>query len=293
MALMDALTVLYRGPLASCNYACPYCPFAKQRDSRSDLARDRSALRRFTTWVTTRDEATAVFFTPWGEALVRPWYQEAMVEMSRAPRVARVAIQTNLHARLTFLEKGDPSRIGLWCTYHPGEVRFERFVSQCFALERLGVEFSVGVVGLREHFEEIERLRAALPRERYVWVNAYKREPGYYSTGDVERLTRIDPLFPINNQSYPSLGKSCRTGHRVISVDGEGDVRRCHFVPEVLGNIYEQDITPRLRRRPCPNGSCRCHIGYVHMDGLALHEIYGNGILERVPTTTHVSRIGR
>ena len=27
------LSILYRGPLSSCNYACGYCPFAKRRAS--------------------------------------------------------------------------------------------------------------------------------------------------------------------------------------------------------------------------------------------------------------------
>ncbi|MGE6735743.1 STM4011 family radical SAM protein, partial [Streptomyces sp. NPDC059900] len=44
------LTILYRGPLASCDYACPYCPFAKRRDTPEQLRADRAALERFTDW---------------------------------------------------------------------------------------------------------------------------------------------------------------------------------------------------------------------------------------------------
>ena len=28
----------------------------------------------------------------------------------------------------------------------------------------------------------------------------------------VEQLTRLDPLFPVNNQRHPSRGESCRAG---------------------------------------------------------------------------------
>ena len=35
------LSILYRGPLASCNYDCPYCPFAKRRDDPAALRADR------------------------------------------------------------------------------------------------------------------------------------------------------------------------------------------------------------------------------------------------------------
>ena len=43
------------------------------------------------------------------------------------------------------------------------------------------MRFSVGVVGLKEHFGEIEALRRELPPDVYLWVNAYKREPDYYT----------------------------------------------------------------------------------------------------------------
>ena len=56
------LTVLYRGPLASCNYACAYCPFAKKKDSRQDLQRDARGLERFVDWVAGRSTPTSVFF---------------------------------------------------------------------------------------------------------------------------------------------------------------------------------------------------------------------------------------
>ena len=66
------LSVLYRGPLASCNYDCAYCPFAKHRSSEEELAADRAGLRRFVDWVTSgAAEALEILFTPWGEVLVR------------------------------------------------------------------------------------------------------------------------------------------------------------------------------------------------------------------------------
>lgn len=54
---MDAsLTILYRGPLASCDYDCGYCPFAKRRDSPEQLRADRAALARFTEWVAAAEQ---------------------------------------------------------------------------------------------------------------------------------------------------------------------------------------------------------------------------------------------
>ncbi|MHC5543950.1 STM4011 family radical SAM protein, partial [Singulisphaera rosea] len=74
-----SLSILYRGPLSSCNYGCDYCPFAKRHETASELAKDRRALERFTDWVSGREaDRIAILFTPWGEALTRRWYRESL-----------------------------------------------------------------------------------------------------------------------------------------------------------------------------------------------------------------------
>src|SRR5690606_9233445 len=99
----------------------------------------------------------------------------------------------------------------------------------------LGVRYSVGMVGLREDLDEIEAMRRALPEHVYLWINAVKREAGYYGAADLTRLERVDPLVALNAVAHVSEGRMCRAGSAAISVDGNGDVRRCHFVSEVIG----------------------------------------------------------
>ena len=222
------LSILYRGPLGSCNYDCAYCPFAKHRSTEQELADDRAGLARFVDWVTSgAADALEILFTPWGEALVRRWYREALVTLSRAPNVRRVAIQTNLSGKLEWLAEADRETVALWTTFHPTQVSFDRFVSRCRDLDALGVRYSVGIVGKREHRGDAERLRRALPESVYVWVNAYKSEgPGYYGADEVAAFTAVDPLFPINNRRHASLGFSCAAGHRAFTVDGVGEIGR-------------------------------------------------------------------
>ena len=69
-------------------------------------------------------------------------------------------------------------------------------------------------------------------------------------------------------------------------------MRRCHFVREPLGNLYADDWAEALKERLCPNATCGCHIGYVHLDRLGLYERFGDGGLERVPAA-YVSTSGR
>ncbi|MFI1828735.1 STM4011 family radical SAM protein [Streptomyces sp. NPDC020412] len=276
------LTVLYRGPLASCDYDCPYCPFAKRRDSPEQLRADRAALERFAGWVAEQSqERLSVLFTPWGEGLVRSWYRRAMVELSRLPHVRRVAIQTNLSCRTDWLADADLDALALWCTYHPGQTPYDRFLAKTHELGRLGVRFSVGIVGLSEHLEHARRLRAELPDHVYLWVNA--AEGHEYSDEAADRWTALDPLFPYSRRPHRSAGLPCRTGESVVSVDGAGTVRRCHFVPAELGNLYDGSFRAALRPRACPLAVCDCHIGYVHLESLPLYDVFAGGVLERIP----------
>jgi MoaA/NifB/PqqE/SkfB family radical SAM enzyme len=278
-------SILYRGPLSSCNYACDYCPFAKTKNTRAELADDARRLERFVEWVRSRsDVQIGVLFTPWGEALIRSHYRDALVELSQMPNVDKVAIQTNLSVRsYGWVEDSDKDHMALWATYHPPQVDRDAFLKNCRELDARGVRYSVGVVGLREHFGEIEALREALSPDVYLWVNAYKREPDYYTPDDVARIERVDPLFSDNTVYHPSRGDLCRAGASVFSVDGDGDARRCHFIDEVIGNIYADDIDDALYERACTNDCCGCHIGYIHLDRLERYPVYGDGLLERIP----------
>ncbi len=278
------LTILYRGPLASCNFRCEYCPFSKQQDSDRNLQVDRACLERFVDWVGRHSrDRVAILFTPMGEALIRPWYRQAMIQLSRLSHVRRVAIQTNLSSSVNWLEQADRSRIAFWCSYHPGEVARSSFLRQCGELHEFGVPYSVGMVGLRDHIGEIETLRAELPGDVYLWVNAYRQSGDYYSDAELELLIAIDPLFSHNLRPHVSLDEYCRAGETVISVEGSGDARRCHFVDQIIGNLYDPGFEKVLRRRRCTNATCHCHIGYVHLEKLKLYDVFGPNVLERIP----------
>lgn len=290
MTRMD-LSLLYRGPLSSCNYGCEYCPFAKHEETYAELETDRVALRRFVDWAERQTDLNlGVLFTPWGEALIRHWYQQALAELTHLPHLRRAAIQTNLSCALDWVQRCDLNRLALWCTYHPSEVPRVDFIARCAELRQRGVRFSVGIVGLKENLAEARALREELPRDVYVWVNAFKRQENYYSADEFAQYEAIDPHFALNTRYHPSLGKSCRAGASAISVDGDGTIRRCHFIANPIGNIYDENWRSSLRERPCSNATCGCHIGYVHLDDLKLYELFGDGVLERIPH--HVSTTG-
>lgn len=281
---MNAWNILYRGSLSSCNYGCGYCPFAKSSNSIDELRQDEIELARFVAWVGEQHPRDiGILITPWGEALVHRYYRRAMVALSRMPHVRRIAIQTNLAAPIDDLLDADRDALALWTTFHPTQTTLERFAARCRELDAAAIRYSVGVVGLREHFDAIDDLCARLRPDVYLWVNAYKRDPAYYQPGEIERLQTVDPYFHWNLRRYPSRGGRCHAGETSFTVAGDGSMRRCHFVGEIIGNIYEPGFANVLKPRLCPAETCGCHIGYVHRPELELGALYGAGLLERIP----------
>lgn len=133
-------------------------------------------------------------------------------------------------------------------------------------LPHRGRRHSVGVVGLPAHLDRARQLRADLPRQVHLWVNA--AEGHTYTDAEAAEWTALDPLFGYSRHPHRGAGPPCRTGASVISVDGDGTVRRCHFVAAELGNLYDGSYRAALRPRPCPLAVCDCHIGYVHLESL-------------------------
>jgi MoaA/NifB/PqqE/SkfB family radical SAM enzyme len=264
------LRLQYRGDLASCNYDCGYCPFAKRRDSADVSERDRAALQRFVTWCETAAFRLRLLFTPWGEALVRKHYREAIVRLSHVPQVLELGVQTNLSRNPEWLMAANPRNLQLWCTYHPSQTERANFLRRIDQLLRIGVGFSVGMVALREELQEIQFMRQALDqratasrRPIYLWLNAFDgRSRDYYSPDMIQTLNSIDPHFAFNLEPVASLGADCRAGSEALSVNARGDVQPCHFVNKPLGNLYDGSFSQSLVRRLCPNARCDCYIGY-------------------------------
>ena len=278
------LAVLYRGPLTSCNYACGYCPFAKRRETNEQLAGDRRSLERFVAWIERQERHRfRILFTPWGEALVRSWYRRAAATLSHASSVESVAFQTNLSSPLDWIGDCRNGRLALWATWHPTEVPRRPFIAKIEKLIASGVRVCVGAVGVAETIDELISLRRELPPEVYLWINAQRPRPRPYSHDERSLFQSLDPHFERFAGRSRSLGRFCQAGETSFTVDGEGEMRRCHFVDEPIGNIYRQDWEEALSRRACPNRFCDCYLGRSQFEAEELRPLFGDGLLERMP----------
>ncbi len=277
------LRLFYLGSLRGCNYHCGYCPFAHLQNSANQVRQDASDLDTFCTWVAQYSDNLEILFTPRGEALIWPHYQAALPSLSHLPHLRRLVIQTNLSSSLEWLSICNPGTLALWCTYHPEEADQDAFLNKLAQLTQMQILFSVGMVGKREAFAQIEQFRRRLPQQTYLWINAFKETPNYYSDEEIAWLTAIDPLFPDNLKDLQSAGKACRGGDSAFAIEGDGTLYRCHLIQQPLGNLYQQPLTTLARQRPCDRASCDCYIGNINLNGLEMARHYGDHILARIP----------
>jgi MoaA/NifB/PqqE/SkfB family radical SAM enzyme len=288
-----SLLVLFRTRLEWCNYSCGYCPWnaTLHRVPAEVFREDERRLARVLDRVAELTDPIEFFITPKAEYLVLPYWRAAVGRLLALPQVGRVTVQTNLSFDVgAFLGEVDAGKLALWTTYHPGEVRedqLEELHAKWELLRRRGVPFSVGVVGTRENLPHLRRLRARLDPAVYVWVNAYKREPDYYTAQELAELRAVDPYFDLNNQHYPSRGRPCTAGQRALYLDDEGDLRRCFFVGEVLGNLFRDGWVRLDAPRCCPVQTCHCYVGHMHVVELDFRSVYGEHLAARIPREWH------
>lgn len=186
-------------------------------------------------------------------------------------------------------------KLGLWATWHPIESSLRSFITRVQRALDLGVGLSIGVVATREHLGHVDDLANALLEigTSLQWINAYKRgyrtPKDYYSPAELARLTELDPWFPNDLLGEKSAGRPCDTGTSTISVDGDGEVTRCHFTKRRLGNLYvdglSEILAPEGTNNPCPRLECNCFQGYVHVTDTSLHDTFrSTAALSRRPS---------
>lgn len=284
-----SLLVLFRTRLEWCNYTCWYCPWNAnvRRLPPQAFREDEARLRRLVARVGELPQPVEFFITPKAEYLVLPYWRAAVRDLLALPQVRRVTVQTNLSFDLAaFLDEIDATRLALWTTYHPTEVperELEALADKWRLLHERGVPFSVGIVGTRENLPHMHRLRRVLAPGVYLWVNAYQRARNYYTPAEVEEIRSVDRWFDLNNQYFPSRGRPCDAGHRAVYLDDEGDLRRCFFVGTVLGNLFRDGWTTHDGPRPCPQETCHCYVGHMHIVELGFRGIYGDNLAARIP----------
>ena len=280
------LSILYRGPLASCNYDCPYCPFAKRRDPPEQLRADRAALERFAAWVAATTDRPAL-------GAVHPVGRGAdplLVPGRPRDALAPAARRTGSRSRPTSAARstGWPTPTGrrrpCGRTYHPGQVTpgpVPRPLRRDWPT--LGVRYSRRRGRpARTPRRGARRCAPPCPPAVYLWVNA--AEGHRYTAAEEATLDRRSTRFRLQRPPAPVARTGpAAPGESAISVAGDGTVRRCHFVRARSATSTTARGGPRCAPGRARSRVCDCHIGYVHLETLGLYDVFAGGVLERIP----------
>lgn len=284
---MSRTMILYRGSLKSCNYRCSYCPFSKHRMSEMELEQDREQWLRFGKQLLDRAARLnihALMVVPYGEALIHPWYWEGLAAFTASDDFDAAGAQTNLSfsvqdALERFLGAGGKGeKLRLWATFHPEMTSVEAFAEKCIQLTKAGIVLCAGAVGVPEHTALLKKLRQALPRQIYLWINQMDGRKRPYTKQEQSDFLEIDPFFL--QELIPVPGDSSHCKGRLF-VEGNGAVRTCNIGPVLKTNWYELDAA--LPEPVCRRKLCSCYLAYGGRRDFMNQILFGPYPLFRVP----------
>lgn len=277
--------IYYRGHLKSCNYHCEYCPFSKRKATERELKKDKEILKQFIDNIFSGQIVpTSVLFTPYGEALIHSYYWEEMARLTSLEHMWAVGAQTNLsfsiEKMLELFEKagGNILKLRLWCTYHPSMTGMDKFLEQCERLDKKGIKFCIGTVGVPENIELITELRRKLPQKIYFWINRMDNLKRTYTEEEKRVFMKIDPYFSLELQEPKAEKTYCMGGEESVLIDEKGNLYPCHICRNKIGNLYEENRkTEKIKKEKidieeqdmnrnsiCNNRKCNCFLAYAN-----------------------------
>lgn len=255
----------YRGSLDYCNYSCNYCPFSKNKCSDLKLEKDKERLLKFITFIKSKnsDKPISIFFVPYGEALIFPWYQEAIIELSKLKFISFISIQTNLSLDVeSFLKKlskksANLKKIKIWASFHPSMIDCFSFSKKVNFLNDF-LDVCVGSVAIKSNLKHLNTLRDLLKPDIYLWLNRLNQGRFKYSNDEISIFKQIDPLFNYELNFYKS--KDCIAGKENFFINSNGDAKACAISKNKLFNIYENELKPK--EILCKRKTCDCYLAY-------------------------------
>lgn len=287
-SLFSIRRIYYRGKLASCNYACSYCPFGRKSHSPVFLEEDKQAWQRFITaighW---KGEPLQLFIIPYGEALIHEYYREGIHRLAMLPQVMGVSCQTNLFFPAEqWLDELSSSpaavnKIKVWASFHPEMTTVNKFVRQLHSLYHAGMQVCAGAVGNPSAKPLLSELRDKLTPDIYLFINAMQGLKTPLSEEDIQFFSLLDNLFEYDRKNAPAQWDACAGGRSSCFVDWKGDIYACPRSRVRIGNFYgseELDISLSCKRKVCD-----CYIAFSNLNHHPLHRMMGNGTFWRIP----------
>ena len=254
--------------ILKCNLNCEYC-IARQYKTGEVKKINIPAL------IKTLDKTGKIFrinFTGIGEPFLVPNFIKACQKLSRRHYIS---MNTNLTSSKIkeFAQKTSPKKVvGINASVHIKELErhnlLQKYIENFLLLKQKGFEIIAREVAYPPNAQEIKRYinyfnRRGIKLHFDLFVGEYnnKKYPDAYTEQELE-------LFGFKKkkkqliQKHKPFQKYCNAGYNIFEAKINGDLYPCAFIPEQMGNIYENiEFRKKITRCPlkfCPSPISTC-----------------------------------
>jgi len=257
---------IYWGPLASCNYNCPYCSTPACAQAAEAVAPAKWGPADVYQMV--EDIASAHGPTDWDIGGPEPTQETWLLAALLVPQGNSLVVSSNMSFLPEELFSDLPAERVLVCaSFHPYAVQLPEFLEKIVQCRIEGAEVpSASVVGyppLLENFPTWKRMMEAIgvlfvphafigEYEGRTYPAAYSDEEWVLLAGGAEKLG-----MSLKNRASRQAGGRCAAGWRYVWANRRGDAFRCIGNREPRGSLFE-GLTLDDEPKPCDREECPC-----------------------------------
>jgi arylsulfatase A-like enzyme/MoaA/NifB/PqqE/SkfB family radical SAM enzyme len=252
-----------------CVYQCSYCFAYKPKDKseyRQHTARE---------W----EEALFSFYRKYGKCNVilsggEPFfYNDAVDFVINLTRYHHVQACTNLFMEKDVLKRiaaeANRANLEIPAAFHPEHADMRTFIDKMQVLKEHGIDARASCVLYPQYLDRMEDIKqafqdASLVIGFYPYIGQYEGRtfPDGYSEEEMAVIRKLPVWHQSSRDSGVQIprtkGITCYAGVKTVYINPSGEIRRCMPVKEVIGNVFDAEISFLKNPEPCPVEICDC-----------------------------------
>ena len=262
----------FNGLYPFCNYSCEYCYVDSDVNARHNFRQDIALSEWHKAFKSTFGNEKLVFYLSYGEPTLSLHFYDVLDLIASEPKWYG-HMTSNLSSpleRLVNTKLVKEGRFFINGSFHPTQVKPEKFLQQLLFLRENGIECPIVLVAYPPILKDFERYIQFF--EKHGFLVHVRRFRGWYNgnyypqsyTDDERRLIAkycddATIKYMLNEKSVDLKGKLSYEGMYYLLVDENGDVWSSpDSKSKYLGNIFKEDVRMFTEPQPYPvnwNGS--------------------------------------
>lgn len=265
-----ATIILFR----TCNYNCSYCvvPEQEKRSKFGKIATEKGINKLLNFFA---DKGVWNIYLGGGEPTIHPQFIKLCKKITNKHYLSFVTNNSMSFEKLNeFIKEINPEKVSyIQCSLQEvdeeGE-NFQNFLKRMKLYNENGFKAYVSYVGVPDRFDKIKKYYEIFTQNNIPFVVQVfhgdfngKIYPESYSKENMDYIDKYNSssiykaLFEINKRK--TAGKLCSAGHTRILINAvDGNIRRCLFEPESIGNLYDNKVNLQENYFVCKSPICTC-----------------------------------